>query len=122
MAKDSPGRIAQAILKMPSGSAWRRSWPNQRNWLVWLSRQLGRAVRHLDWSLQAPLLYTQTGDLAAPAAAGGKGDHQHLPVAQIAQAVGRAGRQQFCQHVTGDLLGALAKTLSWRDSDRQPNG
>lgn len=60
--------------------------------------------------------------LAASAAAGGKGDHQDRPVTQIAQAVGRAGRQQFGQHIAGDGLGALAKTLSWRGSDRQPNG
>lgn len=64
----------------------------------------------------------QPGDLAASAAAGGEGDHQDRPVSQITEAVAGTGCQQFWQHVASDRLGALAKTLSWRGSDRQPDG
>ncbi|MBY3517381.1 hypothetical protein HFN76_35590 [Rhizobium laguerreae] len=80
----------------------------------------GRPVRHLDRRLDGQLLAPQSGNLAAPAAAGGKGDHQDRPVAEIAQAVGRAGRQQLCQHVAGDRPGAFAtprpNTYRWLSS------
>lgn len=82
----------------------------------------GRPVRHLDRRLNGQLIAPQAGDLGAPAAAGGEGDHQDGAVAQIAQVIGRAGRQQLCEDFAGDRLGALATSLSWRGSDRQPNG
>lgn len=58
---------------------------------------------------------------AAPAAAGGKRDHQDGPVANVAQAVAATGRQQFGQHVTGDRLGAPAAALPWHGADGQPD-
>jgi hypothetical protein len=45
------------------------------------------------------LLQAKACDFAAPAAAGGKGDHQDGTIAKIAQASGHTGRQQFGQHV-----------------------
>lgn len=68
----------------------------------------GGAILDRDRRLDGQLLASQSGDLAAPAAAGGKGDHQDRPVTPIAQTVGGAGRQQFCQHISGDRPGALS--------------
>lgn len=43
---------------------------------------VGGTVRHLDWCFVVKLLDPQARNLAAPPAAGAKGDHQDGPVAQ----------------------------------------
>ncbi|MBB3444438.1 hypothetical protein FHT93_004310 [Rhizobium sp. BK379] len=68
------------------------------------------------------LLLAQAGDYAAPAAAGGEGDHQDGPVADVAQVAATAGRQQLRQHVTGDCLGALALSRPRHGAHGETNG
>ncbi|CUX57156.1 hypothetical protein AGR8A_pTi10079 [Agrobacterium fabrum str. J-07] len=48
----------------------------------------GRAVRSLDRCLKGQLLDPESGDLAAPAAAGGKGNHQDSAISHIGQPIG----------------------------------
>lgn len=68
----------------------------------------GRGTTDGDRLFLHQLLDAQGGDLAAPAAAGGEGEHQDSAVAQISEAARLAGRKQFGEDVAGDRLGALA--------------
>ena len=55
----------------------------------------GRAVLDGDRRVDRQLLGAQLGNLAATAAAGGKGNHQDGAVPEIAETDGAAGGQQF---------------------------
>ncbi len=71
------------------------------------------ASRDSSVSMQIPVeisarwLQAKACDFAAKTATGSKGNHHDRAVTNITQAA-RAGRQQLCQHVAGDRLGALA--------------
>jgi len=87
-----------------------------------MAREGRGAVFDRDRRLGTQLFAAQSGNLAAPPAAGGKRHHQDRPIAQIAQTVGGAGRQQFRQEIAGDRLGALAKTRPGDGAYRKANG
>jgi hypothetical protein len=68
----------------------------------------GRAVGHLDRSFHGQLFQAKACDLAASAAAGGKGDHQDGAIRNVAQAIGRASGDELRQDIAGHRFGALS--------------
>ena len=73
----------------------------------WIAREQGRAVVDRDRGFDGDRS-RRDGDFAAPPATEDEGHHQDGSVADIPQAAGASGRQQFYQRIAGDSFGTLA--------------
>lgn len=79
----------------------------------------GRDTFDDDWRFDRELLSSQASNLAATPSAGGERHHQDCPVANVAQTIGAAGREQLCQDVASHRLGALAFPRPRRRADSE---
>ncbi len=90
---------------LPRGGRFRAAQGNAearhrwRRWIGWL--ELDR-IDHGD--LGVP----EGRDLAAPPPAGGEGNQQNSPIADVNRPRSAAGRQESFQNIAGDRLAALA--------------